>query len=202
MIVMRTLFAPLTGLLSRFRRDERGSIMAETIIILPLLIWATIAMVAYWDVYRSINRLQSATYAVGDVLSRKDVIDPAAFIPRMDDLVNYFIDDDQTSRVRVTVIRWVPANNRFEVVWSRSTIGTLPPHTTSTLQAKAQYIPMVDTDLRALVVESEVDYRPALNLGINDWIGVGDQTIRYFSSQPLRNGSGKLCLTTMAAGTC
>jgi hypothetical protein len=63
-------------------------------------------------------------------------------------------------------------------------------------------IAMVDQDLRALVIESEVDYSPSLNLGINEWIGVGDQLIREFSSQPLRNGSGKLCLTTMAPGSC
>ena len=36
-------------MLRDFGRDEKGTIMAETVIVLPLLLWAYLALFVYWD---------------------------------------------------------------------------------------------------------------------------------------------------------
>lgn len=190
------LTRPLSRLIGRFRRDERGSILVETVIVLPLLVWAAVAMVAYWDVYRTINRVQSATFAVLDVVSRQNQISQTTYVPNLDDVVNYFLDDEQAPRMRITVICLDSSTDQFRVIWSRSPGAAMPQLTHATLQAFAPLIPMMAEESdRAVVIETEIDYEPEVNLGINRWIGVGDQVIREFAVQRLRNQSGRLILT-------
>jgi Flp pilus assembly protein TadG len=54
-----------------FLRDEDGLILVEGLIMLPLIIWAMVAMFIYWDVFRTINVTQKASYGIADLLSRQ-----------------------------------------------------------------------------------------------------------------------------------
>ncbi len=186
---------PLARLLARFRREERGSIVAEFVVVLPLMVWAAVAMVSYWDVYRTINRVQTATFAVLDLVTRQETLNQTTYIPRLDDIVDYFVDNELTPRLRLTVICRDTATDQFRVIWSRSPGNVMPQLTNATLQAFVPMIPVMafETD-RAVIIQTEVDYRPTVNLGINDWIGVGAQTIREFAVQRVRNQSGRLTL--------
>ena len=44
-----------TSSLRRFREDQSGTLIAEAVIVLPMMLWAYLAMFVYWDAYRSIN---------------------------------------------------------------------------------------------------------------------------------------------------
>lgn len=54
-----------------YLRAEDGLVLAEALIMLPLLIWGLIAMFNYWDVFRTINMTQKAAYSIADLLSRQ-----------------------------------------------------------------------------------------------------------------------------------
>jgi hypothetical protein len=87
-----------------FVRCERGTVMVETVIVAPLLFWTVMAMFSYWDIYRSVNVIQKATYTVSDVISRQrqnDGITSAEFLG-FRKLMNYLIDQDQQVEMRVT----------------------------------------------------------------------------------------------------
>jgi hypothetical protein len=61
---------------------------------------------------------------------------------------------------------WSQARNRFEVQWSRSTgtTGTARPQlTTATLQPFAPRIPAMTDGDTVVLVETQVEYTPALN---------------------------------------
>ena len=63
---------PLRARLAAFGRDEAGTVVAEAVIILPLFIWAYIALFAYWDSFRSLNTVQKAAFTVSDRFTFKD----------------------------------------------------------------------------------------------------------------------------------
>jgi hypothetical protein len=194
---------PLSRLFGRFRRDEAGSILAETVVVLPLMVWAAVAMVAYWDVYRTINRVQTASFAILDVVTRQEQINPTTYIPQLDNVVDYFLDDEQTPRLRITVICRDTATNQFRVIWSRSPGNAMPQLNHASLQPLVPLIPVMSAETdRAVIIETEIDYEPTLQLGINAWIGVGDQVIREFAVQRLRNQSGRLTLTGIPDPGC
>lgn len=191
----------LSHKLKRFTRDEEGgSFVLETVIMLPLLLWALMSMIVYWDAYRSINRLEKATYALADTLSRQQAPMPVASVNQWNDLVTYMLDQGQTADVRVTSYQWVEDNNRFEVLWSRSPDNARPQLTTATLQNFASQIPIMDDTEYGILTETWVDYQPRLNVVFLDTVGVGPMTLTKFTPTPAR--FNPLCLVGMPASEC
>lgn len=158
----------LLSRLRRFSRREEGTVIVEAVVVLPMLLWATFALFAFWDAYKSINTVQKASYTVSDMLSRR--MDPVtmADLSGLRDVMNFLLDEDQTARMRVTSVTWSEANNRFEVLWSKSPDATLAELTTETLQSYIAHIPAMADGDTVVVVEAIVGFTPVFNVGLND----------------------------------
>ncbi|OZA12368.1 MAG: hypothetical protein B7Y02_07445 [Rhodobacterales bacterium 17-64-5] len=158
----------LRNMFRRFGRDESGVLMAEAIIVLPFMLWSYLALFVYWDAFRSVNTAQKAAYTISDMISREMVTLPANYVTGMRDLMRYLIDSDQTVKIRVTEVTWSDANARFEVDWSRSPDGAMLQLTTTTIASYAYRIPKMADGDRVTIVETEVSYHPAFDVGMND----------------------------------
>lgn len=161
----------MMGLLStitrRFRRDERGGITAEAVIVLPMLIWAYLALFVYWDVFRSMNTVQKATYNISDLISRQSEVD-TRFLDGMQSILDYLIDSDQEASLRMTSIQYLADDDSYYVLWSRSPGGALPALTNASVQGYRDKIPDMPDGHSVLLVETQVSYSPAFNAGIGD----------------------------------
>lgn len=165
----------LSRALRRFARDEEASVIAEAVLVLPLLLWAYIGLFVYWDCFRSLNTVQKATYTIADMITRERTGITSTYVDGLKEVVDYLIDSDQTARLRVSSIYWSTTNSRYEVHWSRSTeAGVLPALTTTTLQAYAAEIPTLAAGEYLVIVEVQVPYVPAFNVGITN------QTFNFF----------------------
>jgi Flp pilus assembly protein TadG len=183
-----------------FSRDEGGSIVLETVVMLPLLIWALLAMVVYWDAFRAVNRLDKATYALADTLSRQQAPVATTTVDRWDDFVEYMMNNNYSAQVRVTSYRWVPANNRFEVLWSRSPGNLRPQLTTSSLQPLAIRLPMMAATEYGILTETWVNYEPPLSVPFMGAIQIQNTTLEKFTPTPTR--FSPLCVVGMTPATC
>lgn len=164
----------LHRLVTRFLRNEDGTIMAEGVIVLPFMLWAYLALFVYWDSFRAVNTVQKAAYTISDMISREMIAVTEAYIFGMDSMMEYMIDQDQNASLRVTSVTWSALNNRFEVQWSRSPHGKMVPLTTTSLAALATRIPRMSDGDSVVLVEVEVNYKPAFD------VGIPDQTIKQF----------------------
>lgn len=151
---------------SRFLRDDSGVLLAETVIILPLLIWAYLGLYIYWDAYRSVTTVQKAAYTISDMITREMNPISEGYITGLDDVMEYLVDEDQDVATRVTSIAWSVDNQRFEVHWSRSDGGDLSPLTTATLQSLASQIPAMAEGDFAMIVEVRVPYQAVFDVGL------------------------------------
>lgn len=166
-----TLMARLRRPFTRFAREERGSVLAEGVIALPILLWAYVGLFAYWDAFRSLNTLQKAAYTLSDMISRENPTSislTSAYVVGMDKVLEYLIDADTNARLRVTSVTWSDTNQRFEVHWSRSPYEQLPELTTDTLQPLAGQIPTMTAGDYVILVEVQMPYTPAFNVGMTD----------------------------------
>ena len=165
---MKNLSALLRRSISRFGRDEAGTVVAEAVIVLPLFFWAYIALFVYWDAFRSMNTVQKAAYTLSDMISRDQNRNgiTSAYIDGMKQVMNYLIDENQDPHLRVSSIYWSNTNNRFEVQWSRSPNNQMTPMTTALLQGYSNAIPTMAAGDTVILVETEVDYVPAFNVGM------------------------------------
>ena len=171
---MKTLLSQLRRPLCRFGRDEGGTVVAEAVIVLPLFLWAYIALFVYWDSFRSLNTVQKAAYTVSDMMSREQSDVSQSYIDGMGQLMEYLIDRNQDAALRVTSIYWSETNDRFEVFWSSSPDNSLTPLTNSSLQDLAYQIPTMAAGASAIIIEVDVDYVPGFD------IGMPDQTFHQF----------------------
>lgn len=155
----------LASMLRRFGRDEKGAVVVEAVIMLPLLIWAYLALFVYWDAYRSVNTSQKAAYTISDMISREmnDTPLTPAYITGMRDLMKYLVDADQTVKLRVTSVTWSQARTRYEVDWSVSPNAEFDPLTTASIWTVSDRIPTLADGDHVIVVETEVDYKPLTN---------------------------------------
>ena len=189
-----------TSMLGRFARDESGTVMAEAVIVLPMLLWSYLALFVYWDSFRSINIIQKAAYTVSDMISREMVTISTTYVPGMRTMMQYLVNDTNTVRLRVSSVTYSLANRRFEVRWSRSPNNAMAELTTTTLQAltdcatpvRCRVPAMSDGDF-VIIVEAEIDYKPAFS------IGLGNQVLRQFVVTRPRFVP-RICLTGATCG--
>ncbi len=184
-------------LLAAFGRNESGTVLTETIMILPILIWAYLGLFTYWDAYRSLNVTQKASYTVADMISRFDTIDPNSFLPGLKKVMTYLIDNNETADLRVTAVTWNDTRRQFEVIWSRTTNArSYPTLTTSTLQAKAAKIPTTVAGDWTVIVETWVEFVPAFDLSSIPFASAlsDDPFYQFIATRPR---AGRTCLTNV-----
>jgi Flp pilus assembly protein TadG len=174
---MTTFLSRLRHPFARFIGDERGTIIAEGVISLPILLWGYVGLFVYWDAFRSLNTLQKAAYTISDMISREN---PTAagltsdYVVGMDKVLDYLINTDANVKLRVSSVTWSDTDQKFEIHWSRSPYSQMPELTTDTLQAFAGQIPTMTAGDYVIIVEVTMDYTPAFN------VGIGNQTFSQF----------------------
>lgn len=160
--------------LRQFLVEQKGSVMVEVLVVMPALAWAFAGLFTYWDSYRSINTVQKASYTISDLVSRQQSAIDDNFIRGMRDTLNYMLDADQASKIRVTSYRWSAVHDRYEVIFSRSPDEALPALATGDLALLTSRLPIMSDGDSAVLVEVEVPYAPPLH----EWLS--PTTIKQF----------------------
>jgi hypothetical protein len=175
--------------LRTFAKDESGVMLAEFLILMPILIWGFIGLVVYWDVFRTINVNQKAAYSISDLLSRQEVI-TEKFASDLQQVLTFLMPGAPVARMRITSFEFdenTPEANlaawgddEYILLWSRVTGGdaSILPLTALDLQPmRNTIIPIMDNRQGAILVETWVDYIPRFDIGVlNAGPGLTEQT--------------------------
>lgn len=199
---MRTLKNRFTS----FLRDESGLILVEGLIMLPLLIWALVAMFIYWDVFRTINVSQKTAYSIADLLSRQRTEISTSYADGLQNVVDFLTPGGHPVKVRITSFQCNSPNGttaeqvcnsaRGSYTWlfSRSPGNKVPELTQADIQAwKGTRIPTLVHGESVFVVETQVDFKAQLPVALMGlMIGVEDQSFGEFIVT--RPRARRLCL--------
>lgn len=152
-----------------FLRDEDGVVLAETLLILPFLIWTMVALFVFWDVWRTINIGQKAAYSIADLLSRQeDPIEPS-YLANLQNVLNFLTPGAPQRAMRVTSFEYDQTKNEYCLLFSTTTNATAAPALTkSQLQEwrTEDKIPTLLDRESVFVVETWVDIAPQFDTGI------------------------------------
>jgi hypothetical protein len=183
-----------------FLRDESGVLLAEALILLPMLIWGFLALVVYWDLFRTINVTQKAAYSIADMLSRQTVV-TQQFVDGLDNVLTFLTPGVPASEMRITSFQLDEGTNNqlgfdgddeYCLLFSRIVGGTAgsprAAHTKASIEALNARIPDL-ADLESVVlVETWVDYEPDFDTGVLNFApGIGEQTFTQFIVTRPRN---------------
>lgn len=165
---MRALLRRCRLALRRFARDESGVITTETLLITPLLLWVFLALFVYWDAFRAQNTSIKASYVVADMISRENSAVNMAFINGMHSVFRYMVDTGEDTWIRVSSVRFNQAQNRYDVLWSRSTnLTRAPNHSTTTMATLRPNLPILADSDTLIVVETWRRFTPAFQVGLD-----------------------------------
>jgi len=155
--------------LCRLRGDDRGAISTEALLILPVLLWAYMAMFVYWDAFRAVNSHGKATYTVADMLSREMNPVGPAYIDGLAAIHRFItMTPAGDSYIRVTHFQYDADDGDYIVLWSDSSAGAPAALNAAGLAARADQIPvMADADT-AILVEAWRIFRPRLDVGVGE----------------------------------
>lgn len=155
----------LSSILTRFKRSEEGSIAVETVIMLPLMFWAYLAMYSTFDTFRMYNLNQTAAYTVGDAISREtQAIDPN-YLQGMHELFEYLTRGTGQTAIRVSSIWYDQENDRFHTDWSQVR-GTVQPLTSEDVHSWHSKLPVMPNNERVTLVETWRDFDPLFKTGL------------------------------------
>jgi Flp pilus assembly protein TadG len=172
-----------------FLRDERGVLLAETLLLLPILIWGFLALFVYWDVFRTINVTQKAAYSISDMMSRQVVVN-MQLIEGLQEVLDFLTPAITPSRMRITSIEMSEGTNvqaawdgddAYVLLFSRSPGDAVAEHTTTTIQALRPLIPILVDRESVIIVETWTDFTPRFNTGVLNFVtAVDNETFTNF----------------------
>lgn len=181
----------LTNRLRSFARDENGIILVESLIMLPLLIWALVAIFIYWDVFRTINMSQKAAYSIADLLSRQKAQISTSYADGLQNILVFLTPGGHPVKMRITSFECDSptgtsnicdtTKGSYKLLFSFSPGNKINALTQADIQAWKTKIPIMSHKDSVFVVETQVDFKsqiPTVLAGL--LIGVKDQSFGQF----------------------
>lgn len=177
--------------IKRYRDDEEASLSVEAIILLPVLLWAFMAMWIFFDNFRSHSIAQKAAYTIGDMLSREtDYIDQT-YINNAWEVLQLLSDSDpQHTALRITVVRYDADDNEYQRVWSRRRGDELGILSEAEVTALGPHLPnMVDGE-QLILTETVTRFDSIADIGLmNEWVQTFVFTRPRFAPQLVWSGA-------------
>lgn len=168
-----------------YLRDESGVLLAEFLILIPMVVWGFLALFVYWDVFKTINITQKAAYSISDLLSRQVVV-TTDFLDGTQEILSFLTPTIPESRIRITSMEMDEGTNiqtawdgddKYDLLFSHSPGGKVPLRTQATIQELNAVVPTLQDLESVIIVETWVDFEPRFDTGVlNFALGVEDQT--------------------------
>jgi len=152
----------MRALLKRFFENERGASATEFAMFLPILFALLLGSVTAFDMFRTAQNVEKATFTIGDMLAREKSSLSRAKLEDMLTLLRKTVSSASDGGLRVSSIARV--NGAFVVRWSQ-TVGNSVP---STALNTALFPVIADGD-SVLLTESFVPHEAMIaGFGISD----------------------------------
>lgn len=155
--------------LRQFRDDEDGVMAVELMLVIPMLVWALLSTLVYFDAYRAESISTRAGLTLADVISReRDSIDDV-YLNNMQNLLKVLTDSDPDPDLRVTVYRYQASNDRYILVWSEER-GMGIKLSNADLQTMRGRLPVMANGGKAILVETRTQYSAPFSIGMGPFL--------------------------------
>lgn len=169
--------------LKRFRDEEDGVIAIELLLAVPILVWALLSTLVYFDAFRmeAINTRAGLTLA--DMISREQVSVDENYIDSMQEVLRSLTSSPAASDIRVTVYRYRASDDTYRLVWSENRGMDGGELSNSDLENLRDRLPVMANDGRAILVETRNSYRAPFKTGMGLFFGtnLGDFDFQTFT---------------------
>jgi hypothetical protein len=163
----------------------------ETVMMVPIMVWAMLSTLTYFEAYRTESINYKAGLTIADAISREaDYITPA-YIDGTYNLLKFLIPKDPSPRMRITAFRYRTASHeasdaagddgQYRRVWSQ-TRGGVSALGNAGVEAVRNRLPIMVDGERAILVETWSTYEPMWSTELYGWSsGLTESEFRTFT---------------------
>lgn len=164
----RSLQTALKSRLRRFRRSDDGSILVESVLMIPTLFAAVLATWVFFDAFRNQAINLKAAYTISDAISRETDMITNTYVINMWNLHRFLTDSPTLTRMRISVIQYQADDDKYVVVWSRAKGGgaDFDNATLEQLGISSDAMPPMPDREVLIYVQTAVDYMPGFSVGL------------------------------------
>lgn len=159
-------------LIRQFHDDEDGVLSIELVLMVPLVVWALLTTLVYFDVYRAESLSTRAGLTIADMYSREDKPLEEDFIDGSRELLELLTESDTPPSIRVTVFWFDEDNQKLERAWSKISgdyyLETLDNIKLANLTDR---IPRMANNDRAILIETQTTYEPPFSFAMGPFTG-------------------------------
>lgn len=184
----------LNRVIRRFRGEQDGSVMVETVICLPLLIWGLVATYEFFEVHRYTSAREKATYTIADMISREVAPINETYIDNLKRLYDTMTNDDGVSQLRVSIVNFDLDANEYSISFSEIR-GTGPMTSLVDADVKNAHaiLPILNDGEQVILVESQSDYKPAFRVGLGNEVPIETRIFTKIRFAPQICWEGTFC---------
>lgn len=161
-------------IIRQFRDDEDGVISVELVFVVPILVWALLSTLVYFDVYRAESISTRAGLTIADAYSREQSFIEYDFVEGSRNLLELLAEAPSAPSLRVSVFWYDEDNNRLQIAWSKVS-GTyytdILDNSDLALGAYANRIPVMANNDRAILLETLVPYEAPFSYSMGPFTG-------------------------------
>ena len=150
---------------SSFLRREDGVITIETMLLMPVMLWALLFGFSVHDAFRTKGLHQKAAYSLGDAISRETApIDPA-YLDGAHQAFEYLSHSVGDTNLRLSQVYYDEASDEYLRDWSEVR-GGVEPLNNSQLRGWHDRLPVMPDQERIVLFETWTTYDPIFNIGL------------------------------------
>ncbi len=153
--------------------DTRGMLSVETVIVLPMLLVAFLALLVFYDAFRTQKVNVSASYTLSDLISRQVAPVTPAFLEGLHDIYDHISRSNHPTSLRISSVYWNVIDAEYQVVWSYATRGGAPLGNAE-LNQSVDRLPIIPRSDTVILAEAKMHYTPPISQGL------GNQTFSHF----------------------
>lgn len=149
-----------------FRDDEEGGIAVEAALVFPMLTWAFLATIVYFDAFRSQATNAKAAYTVSDMISREtDYITPN-YLDSLWNIHRFLTSSNYDTDLQVTIVEYDLDRDDYDVRWSKAR-GAFVEMTEEDLDNLRGQLPVMPDGEIVIVVQTRMVYEPSFSIGLD-----------------------------------
>ncbi|MCO4843143.1 MAG: hypothetical protein KC439_09610 [Yoonia sp.] len=143
----------------RFMHEETATVSVEFVMMAPLMAWAFVTTLQFFDAYRAELISTKAAVTIADMYSREDGLINAEYLNGTRDLLKFLTLAEASPDYRVTVFFWRETQKDYRIAWGKNRGSRLNMSNTQ-LNEKAGRLPKLSDGERAILIETWTDYTP------------------------------------------
>ncbi|MBL4751218.1 MAG: hypothetical protein JKX71_11685 [Amylibacter sp.] len=148
-----------TKILRKYKRNDRGAIMLELVVLMPVLLLWLVGSNAFFDAFKTYLRASKASYTAVDLISRQEVIGPN-YMRNVASIFESIVDSDGASPT-IVASSIQKLNGDLVVHWSVS--GNGGGGLTNAAQIPTEYIPNLVESEYVILLQTSVPFIPVLS---------------------------------------